>query len=323
MRLSALSLALLLLASPTRAEPIDVFATPVPLNTENPAQDRVGQLVFTGGLVLASRDDRFGGFSGLIALDNGGRIDAVSDRGHRLVLRLAYDDQNRLTGVADADITPLLDTQGDVLKGKKHTDAEAMAQGPDGRVAVAFERRHRIVTYSPKAPAATQLTLPAQFPLMPANGGVEALARLADGRLLALSESLKTNKGTLGWIGTPDTDGIFDWELVTYPSDGHNAPTGAATLPGGDIIVVERRYGVLSGLGVRLRRIPAQQMTANAFLDGPLLADMTQPFSVDNFEAVAPFTDPAGRQRLLILSDDNFSPLQRTLLLSFALEPIN
>ena len=41
--------------------------------------------------------------------------------------------------------------------------------------------------------------------------------------------------------------------------------------------------------------------------------------TVDNYEALAVWRAPGGETMLLLASDDNFSPRQRTLLLAFAL----
>ena len=47
------------------------------------------------------------------------------------------------------------------------------------------------------------------------------------------------------------------------------------------------------------------------------LATWTAPATVDNFEGIAAVRRPDGGVRLYILSDDNFNPGQRTLLLAF------
>ena len=43
------------------------------------------------------------------------------------------------------------------------------------------------------------------------------------------------------------------------------------------------------------------------------------PAEIDNMEALGVHRDGAGRTILTVMSDDNFNPLQRTLLLQFAL----
>ena len=49
------------------------------------------------------------------------------------------------------------------------------------------------------------------------------------------------------------------------------------------------------------------------------LARMTAPLSVDSFKGLAVHAGPTGGWTIYFLSDDNFNPLQRTLLLRFHL----
>ena len=49
---------------------------------------------------------------------------------------------------------------------------------------------------------------------------------------------------------------------------------------------------------------------------GPVLIELKHPGTVDNFEGIAAVATPTGT-RLYLLSDDNFSETQRTLLLAF------
>ena len=51
---------------------------------------------------------------------------------------------------------------------------------------------------------------------------------------------------------------------------------------------------------------------------GPVLIELKLPGTTDNFEGVAA-EERDGKTRLYILSDDNFNPMQRTLLLAFDL----
>ncbi len=49
-------------------------------------------------------------------------------------------------------------------------------------------------------------------------------------------------------------------------------------------------------------------------------ADRGQPLTIDNFEALATRRGPDGEILIYLMSDDNFSFFQRTLLLMFALD---
>ena len=62
---------------------------------------------------------------------------------------------------------------------------------------------------------------------------------------------------------------------------------------------------------------------AGAILLGELLAELKAPLVTENFEGITAFRDASGATRLLLVSDDNFNDVQRTLLLSFEIaEPL-
>lgn len=189
-----------------------------------------------------------------------------------------------------------------------------MSPGVEGEIIVGFERRHRLWRYLPGQVAPEPLPAPAELAGQPTNGGIEGLALLADGRLLAISEGPEDRKSTLAWVS--DTDG---WSVMTYATTGGFRPTGAATLPNGDVLVLERRFTLRTGVAARVRRLAAAQIMAGAHLVARDVAEFRPPLSVDNFEGIAVRPGPDGRVWVYIVSDDNFNPLQRTLLMMFEL----
>ena len=288
------------------------------LNPEGHGQVAVGGLEYRGGLVLTSNDDRFGGLSGLEVSADGSRALALSDHGRWVEFGLVYDDDSRLIGVGPGTITSLHGIGGQPLadNGK---DSEDLARLSDGRLAVSFERMHRVVLYS-TAPApgpAQRLNPPRKLAWAPGNGGIEGLTELRPGRLLALTEALLVGGDrVMGWLLSPAAG--TDDELF-FATTQDFKPTSLATLPGGDIMVLERRYSVLAGVAVRLSRIDADSIVPGALLTGTEIARISPPLTVDNFEGLALRQGDDGRLLVYLVSDDNFNPLQRTLLLMFRL----
>jgi hypothetical protein len=84
-------------------------------------------------------------------------------------------------------------------------------------------------------------------------------------------------------------------------------------------LILERRFSLLRGVGMRIRRFPLDRVEPGAVLDGTVLIEAGNGHRIDNMEALAAHRNTAGETILTILSDDNFSVLQRTLLLRFAL----
>ena len=90
-------------------------------------------------------------------------------------------------------------------------------------------------------------------------------------------------------------------------------------LPGGDLLLLERKFSWTSGLTVRIRRIRAGRDQAGRVVDGPVLFEADLGYEIDNMEGLSVHRNPAGETVLTLISDDNFLPFQRTLLLQFTL----
>ena len=70
---------------------------------------------------------------------------------------------------------------------------------------------------------------------------------------------------------------------------------------------------------MRIRRIPLADIKPDALVDGPPIIDVDLAYQIDNMEGIAVHRNAAGETILTLISDDNFSVLQRNLLLQFAL----
>lgn len=306
--------------APSGADPLPLSASTLALNPENLELTAVGALTYRGGLHLSSPDPRFGGLSGLSVSPDGGRLTAVSDRGHWVAATLVYDGSGQLTGVAAGEIGDLADPDGAPVADTPLHDAEELVRdGADWLVT--FERHHRIWRY-PAIPGGfakrpQRVPDPPGLARAPPNGGLEALARLPDGRLFGLVEGRDGEGGrTPGWVGTPGR-----WLPLEYVRTGIFRPTGAAALPDGDVVVLERRFTLLGGPGARLARVPAAALHHGATAEGTEIAVLAPPLVVDNMEGIAARRGADGETILYLVSDDNFNVLQRTILLMFALAP--
>jgi hypothetical protein len=308
---------------PATAEPLALTARPVPLHMGDAARERVGRLIWRGGLELTSPDPRFGGLSGLLVSDDGSRMTAVTDRGSWITARLVIDAAGRLAGLADAEIGPLRGPTGAHFATKHDQDAESLARLPDGSVLVGFERNHRILRYpagdNPLANPSVRLPVPKELETLRKKGGIEALVTLADGTLLALAEGRKKKKkkkkeGPAFLL----RDGA--WSGLSYRRSGRFRPSGAARLPNGDLLVIERSFTVIDGVAVRLVRVAAGSVIAGARLKAETIAVLRPPLTLDNLEGVDVRRTVDGETLIYLVSDDNFRRFQRTLLLVFALE---
>ena len=307
---------------------IDVRASPIAyFERSAPDRKQFGPLEYRGGLVLTSSFEHFGGLSGLVTDPDGSGLVSVTDVGGWLSARIAYDG-DKPAGLKDVVMGPLRDSDGAPLKAKKYQDAESLAllDGTlaSGTLLVGFEREHRIIRYPIRnralEPAGPPLKPPADARRMPKNQGFEAVTVLRGGprkgSIVAFAERFTRGSGFhTGWIwidGEPQKFQLKDIDVFDI--------TDAAGLDNGDMLVLERRFRWTEGVQMRLRRIAAADIAPGARLTGDILLHADGNFQIDNMEGVAVHRDPAGRQVVTLLSDDNFNGfLQRTLLLQFTL----
>ena len=290
------------------------------LDPDDPERQHVGRLTWRGGIEITSSSDRFGGLSGLLVSADGARMLAVSDTGRWWTAGLQYDGEGRLIGVEDGRMARLRDLDGNAVAKKRWRDAEGLAELADGSILVSFEHKHRIWRYGgagkPLSTPPTAWPKPKGLADAPDNSGLEALAALAGGDLLALTEDQENGTGKVGYLWR---DGV--WSRLTYLPEANFKPTGASRLPGSDdLLVLERAAQVFIGFRTRLVRLAAGDIRPGAKLRGEELARWGAPLAIDNFEALATRRGPDGETLVYLLSDDNFNLLQRTLLLMFALE---
>ena len=310
------------------ADEMPLEAQPVSLDPVHPELQRVGALDYVAGFalmpaptLLATKPSApFGGLSDMMLARDGSALLSVSDIGWWWRLRLSRDAQGRLIGVPAAEAAPLRDLDGGALTKKFESDAESMTHLADGRWVVGFERRHRLWSYPgsdqdatlPNGPASA-IEAPDSLADLPENNGIEAMAELADGRILMLAEGEENAPGDgIGWLGRPGA-----WNKVTIQRKDGFRPTALAELPSGDLLLLERYFTQSKGPGVRISYLAASRLVPGARLQPTLLAEWRLPLTVDNFECLAVEPAPGGGIYLFLLSDDNQNPLQRTLLLQF------
>ncbi len=298
-------------------DPLLVKGLALELNPEAPAEHRLGVLEYLGGLVLASGDGRFGGYSGLSVDADGAGLWAVSDRGHWLRLDFARDAAGIPTGIASAALAPLLDQAGKPLTGRK-ADAEALRRDRSGGFLVSFEREHRVWRYASPQEKPEPVPIPREVNELPSNGGLESLAVLPDGRLVLIGEEALSAQDAVSpvWIGAESA-----WRQLGWPQHQGFRPTDTVALPDGGLLVLERDFRWAAGWAARLSRVGPEDLKARpgTLLAPALLAEWARPYANDNLEALDLRPGPDGRPWLYLMSDDNHSRFQRTLLLVFRL----
>ncbi len=312
-------------AGESQGKPADIESGRIPLYPAHPDQRRAGMLVYRGGLVLRSGAREFGGWSDLAVKEDGSEILAISDDAHWLRARLSYDANGDLAGANSGEIAPMLDMQGRPMRGKEG-DAEGLTlEHPGdlyGTVAVSFEGNVRVWRYDLSHgldAKPTNVRIGHWVDALHDNQQLEAITLIKSDTLLAFAET-KVNAGDdiLAAMETyPGTGAPVTRMLSVVPHDPF-AITSAANAPDGGIYLLERRFSLIGGMGMELRHIAPGEIREGARLNGDVLANLSyQDANIDNMEGIAVRRGPQGETFLYIISDDNYSPLQRTLLLMF------
>ena len=123
----------------------------------------------------------------------------------------------------------------------------------------------------------------------------------------------------MGWIGTPAAGGSYVWRSFDYATIPDFRPTAITQLPDGSLATLERAFDVVRGVRCRVMRLDAAQLAPGATVQAEELARLASPYAVDNLEGIAATRGARGETLLWLMSDDNFNPLQRNLLLLFEL----
>lgn len=295
---------------------IRLSATPITFPNE-----RIDRLRFRGGLEFSAPEGMFGGLSGLEVLDDG-RIIAVSDNADWFEARLVLDESETLIGLANARMAYMRDERAAPFRRKVDGDAEALAQLPDGRFAVAFEQTQSIRIYDlnrdgPFGAARAGPRL-AETRRLRANAGLEAMAAREDGSLLVGAEGGRG--ATTLWLADVQASTPAEPYARYDLRDGFSL-TSMDRLPGGGgYVALERFFAPVVGARARITQFADASLEQGALIEPVRLAEIAAPMPGDNFEGIAAVRLPSGALRLYILSDNNFSARQRTLLLAFDVE---
>jgi hypothetical protein len=308
-------------------EAITVQATPIPsFDTRDPKNIRFGSLQYRSGLILKSSNSNFGGISACRIDAKGEKFLALSDKADWFTGNIIYRN-DAMIGLADVQVAPMLGADGRPLAARGWYDSESLAvDGPT--IYVGLERVHQIVKFDfgrdGVAAKGTPIPRPPGMGRLPNNRGLESLVMVRKdafkssplaGMLLAISErGLDGNGNIQAWIIGGKAPATF----TVRRTDDYDI-SDAVLLPSGDLLLLERKFALFGKTGIRIRRMPLASVAPDATIDGPSIFEADLGYEIDNFEGIDAHLTPEGDTVLTLVSDDNFSMLQRTLLMQFTL----
>lgn len=297
---------------PTGATAVDpaaitITVAAIDLNDADASPPLPDAVVFAGGWHLTSDNVNFGGLSGIETLPDGNLL-TVSDMGAFVWIGLS-DSQPDGTG----NLAYMLGADGSQLTGKTDGDAEGLALR-DGMALVSFERHHRIEAFdlencgaNARAARVAKLLLDIDGTPINANQGAEALSILPDGKIMF---GLETDRGGGSPLGTvlATGEGVLTGAKAPNPKGyalvGLDETTDADGQP--VTVTLYRSYDPIRG---------NRNIITWSTSDIPI--ELKRPMTVDNFEGVAAERLDADTLRIWLISDNNFSERQQTLLYAF------
>ena len=221
-------------------------------------------------------------------------------------------------------MAPLLGPDGKPLAARHWFDTESLAQGNDGLFYIGIERVEKIVRFDYRRDGlmarGQPIAVPDDFKTFTFNKSLECRtappkgAPLA-GSLIAITErSLDAAGNHRSYV----LDGAHVERFTVKRSDDFDV-SDCTILPPADILLLERRYSPLRGVAIRIRKLHIADIKEGASIDGPALFFADLGYQIDNMEGIGVHRNARGETILTLVSDDNFSAIQRNLLLQFAL----
>jgi hypothetical protein len=306
---------------------VPVSTTALPLDRDDPAATRVGDLVFMGAVQIRSSNPDFGGISGLRpgAATTAGVVPflAVTDTGRWLSFD-AVEAGGRLVGVRNAVLVPIAEPGGGPAPDKAAGDAEALDWNPaTGKATVVYEQNHRIAHFAGIDPArpASLATPPTRIEGVtamagwPLNGGGEAMAILPGGARIVIGERARRSDNS--HVALLTQDGVT--REIGIASIDKFSPTDAVAIDATRILLLHRRFKIgVQATAVSLVDLAPALAGAPAAKPLPIrvLARWKPPLTLDNMEGIAVRRE-GDRLFVYLISDDNLNSLQRTILMKF------
>ena len=321
----ALSVSLILFPIPYSAWAgnADIVSLPITQFKVGSDQKQFGSLEFVGGINMSSSNSMLGAMSSIRFYPDGQHFLTVLDTGHWASGKIERAPDGALSNISDMTITAMIDRKGRDNAEKWGMDSEGLAFR-NNQILVSFEERHRVDIYPADSYTTSKPigTIPILIPTrqLRENGSLETMlvapkdGPLAGAPLIVAEKSVNKQGDLLAAVLDGPKKGIF-YVARTMPYSA----TDGTFLPNGDLILLERRFGLADGLGMRIRRIRTADIAPGATVDGDVILEAGAGYQIDNMEGIDAVKGPDGSTRLFLVSDDNHSFFQRTLMLEFKL----
>ncbi|MGH6746066.1 esterase-like activity of phytase family protein [Novosphingobium sp.] len=286
----------------------------LPVPAARRADPRLGSFKLEEVWQAHSRTHSFGSYSALL-LRPGGIMLALSDSGGFLEFRAPGQSQAE-SRMGDLPLSKDAD--------KAARDVESATQDETGMIWLGLEGRNAVYRMNPEY----EIERRASPPVMAdwgVNSGPEALTRLHDGRFVLLRE------GYVGWSDHLHQAALFGGDPTLNPngqgftldSPAGFSPTDMAQMPDGRLLILMRRliWPMPQRFAGRIAIGDPADIRPGGTWKVTEVARLSSDLPIDNFEGIAIAPQESGKLTVWLISDDNFSPLQRTLVWKMSVDP--
>lgn len=294
---------------------------PIPVRDRADYQAHLGAFRFEAAWRMVSPSTNFGSYSALLAMPDR-RFLAISDDG--MFLRFAAPNDSRAGIVA-----------GPILAGgkrdKSDRDIESATRDPHtGNIWIALEGTNAV--YMLRSDLRTvRMRRPQAIAGWGVNSGPEAMTRMADGRFVLLREAFtgmleRQHHDAAIFEGDPTYNGpmppVRSWHFV-FDGPAGFSPTDMAQMPDGRLLILMRRliWPMPQRFAGRLAIGDPRDIRPGRVWKVRQVARLASSMPVDNFEGIAVVPGRNGRLTVWLISDDNFSALQSTVLWKLSVDP--
>lgn len=289
--------------TPTPAGPTAITVTPIA-----EYEGIASTLPIAGAWEIRAEHPFFGGFSAMVA--DRGNLLVGSDRGWMMRLPL-INGAPRDGAVTFVDYARAQDPNLDMI------DLEAMALDPEtGMLWTAYESANAI-RREDRRRSRSVLRQPPEMAQWSHNSGPETMVRLDDGRFIVIAEGKGDDRVHPALLFAEDP--IMDRSPTPFgfASPREYAPVDATALPDGTVLIALRRvrYGFPAKFDAALMVADPGRIARGRSWTGKVIARFEGELFGENFEGLAYVPNASGRSgSIYIVSDDNLSMFQRTLL---------
>jgi len=262
------------------------------------------------------KDAKFAELSDLAYSPKTSTLYMVSDKGSLFAFKAKFND-------TDYKLTPIKGYKLRSKKGKRlkrwKRDSEGLALDSKDNLYISFEGKPKVYLVSKTGQKLKKIHLPKELKkrnLRYKNKSLEALAWHPKYGLLTALEYPKKGDSMLNQ--TIYSLNGKKWHLKMEPIS-HNAITAIEVMDDGNLLILERAYnGFFGKFQVNLVKMYLEGCKPNSFCkkEKLLTIDSAKGWTVENFEGLT----RVGKNRYLMISDDNDSFLMPTVLVYFELK---